>query len=114
MVRSRWERAGGDMYPYDLSPKFFGVWIEFCSFENFQLSLYFTIKKQVGQNAYFINGSNFGLQNNAPAQIVGNEWKNPGDIASIAKYTIYPNNSLSGNSDLGFTDASLSGCPMWR
>jgi hypothetical protein len=96
-----------DTYSYDLTPKFYGGLGMNFSYNNFELSLFFNIKKQIGINGYFLSGNNFGLPNNAPAEIIGKEWKNPGDMAIISRFTTVPNNNLSGNSDLAYTDASF-------
>lgn len=96
-----------DQYLYDLTPKFYGGLGMNFSYRNIQVSVFFNIKRQRGTNFYFVNGGGFGNAKNAPAEIIGKEWKSPGDAASIAKFTLYPNSSLAGNSDLLYTDASF-------
>lgn len=96
-----------DLFNNNLSPKFFGGLGMNFNYKNFQLDLFFNIKKQIGANAYFLGGSNAGDQRNYPVEIIGKEWRMPGDQATISRFATQPNNSLSGNSDLGFTDASF-------
>lgn len=95
-----------DRFIYDLDPKFFGGLGMNFGYKNCQLSLFFVIKKQIGNNAYIVSGSNAGNAQNQPSEIIGKEWQNPGDIASIAKFSNTPNNSFASNSDLYHTDAS--------
>jgi len=97
-----------DAFYYNLSPKFFGgVGMNF-SYKSVQLSLFFNFKDQIGNNAYLLSGNYAGSATNAPTEIVGKEWKNPGEITSFGKFTNSPNNgSLANNSDLSYTDASF-------
>jgi hypothetical protein len=99
--------GANDRYIYDLTPKFFGGLGMNFNYHSVQLNVFFNIKKQLGTNGYFINGGGFGNQKNVAAEIIGKEWKHPGDIATIAKFTTFPNTSLSGNSDIAYTDASF-------
>jgi len=96
-----------DSYHYNLSPEFFGGLGTNFSYKNLQVSLFFNIKKARGVNAYFLSGSMFGKLKNAPAEILGKEWKNPGDVATIAKFSTVVYSNLATNSDIAYTDASF-------
>jgi len=97
-----------DSYDYNLSPKFFGGLGMSFSYKRLQLSLFFSGKKQIGNNGYLVSGDYAGSAQNAPTEIIGQEWKRPGDIASFGKYTNNPSNgNLASNSDLSYTDASF-------
>jgi len=100
-----------DSYVVNLTPKFFGGLGMNFTYAGFNLSLFFNIKDQVGQNAY----SNFAtspgsVDYNMPVEIVGKEWRFPGDrSASIDKFLPYGAQShinFAFYSDGVYTDAS--------
>lgn len=100
-------QSTNDGYPYDLSPKFIGGLGMNFSYKSLQCNLFFNIKKQVGRNAYNLNGSNSpGGLFNQPVEIIGKEWKAPGDRAAISRFSTLFDNDYSGLSDLIYTDAS--------
>jgi TonB-linked SusC/RagA family outer membrane protein len=98
-----------DSYIYSLTPKFFGgVGMNF-SYKTLQLSLFFNVKDQIGKNA-LATGLYPGKLQNQPTSILGHEWKNPGDIASEARFTTSPNRNdiyYADYSDGAYTDASF-------
>ncbi|GAA3945827.1 TonB-dependent receptor [Chitinophaga oryziterrae] len=98
-----------DAYIKKISPDFFGgVGMNF-SYQNFQLSMFFNFKKQVG-----INGTAFGnfpgsINSNQPIEVL-NRWQNPGDISHVARFTTQPQLSdgqFTSVSDGIYTDASF-------
>ena len=99
--------GGGDYYPINLTPKFFGGMGMNFSYMNFQLNLQLNIKDQIGTNAYILAGSNAGNAKNQPVQIIGKEWQKPGDQTSISRFGTNTSGNLASNSDLGYTDASF-------
>jgi TonB-linked SusC/RagA family outer membrane protein len=102
-------QAGDDSYVYSLTPKFFGgVGMNF-SYKTFQLSLFFNVKKQIGQNA-LTTGLFPGTLQNQPTGILNHEWKTPGDIASEARFTTNPSETdiyYNFYSNGAYTDASF-------
>lgn len=105
--------AADDRFFYNLSPKFLGGFGTNLTYKNLQLSMFFTFKKQLGRNALSAISVPFGqIVQNIPSAVLGQEWKNPGDKATIAKFSaIYPNDPAGTygdfqNSDGVVTDAS--------
>ena len=97
-----------DRYPMYLAPKYFGGLGSDFSYKGLQLTLLFSFKKQIGVNA--INQGDYpGRAYNQPVEILGKEWKYPGDKASVARFTTLPQSSDSyfHGSDAGYTDASF-------
>ncbi len=92
----------------DLTPKYFGGFGTSFNYKTLQLDLLFFFKKQIGQNA--IEQGNYpGAIYNQPLELLnGKEWQQPGDIATVARYTTLPQTTDSRyhNSDAGYTDAS--------
>ena len=99
-----------DRYTVDLSPKYDGGFMNNFSYKNWELSAFFYFRKQMGQNA-LLNSDIPGSIGNQPSSILGNEWKKPGDIASVARFTTSPNDPSYQNfqsySDGVYTDASF-------
>jgi hypothetical protein len=92
-----------------LNPKYLGGFGMDFSYRNLKLTVFFNIKKQIGMNA-IKQGDYPGTAFNQSPIILSNRWQNPGDEASIARFTTQPlDNSYSNfrnNSDGGYTDAS--------
>jgi TonB-linked SusC/RagA family outer membrane protein len=98
-----------DRFIHNLSPKFFGGFGTDFTFRQLQLSVFFVYKSQIGQNAVS-QGSSPGLPYNQPIEVLGKEWRKPGDIASVARFTTNPtasDNYFLSASDGGYTDASF-------
>jgi hypothetical protein len=99
----------GDEYIVNLTPKFFGGLGMNFSYGALNISLFFNIKDQIGQNA-FLTIPMPGIANiNQPATIYGKQWQYPGDNASISKFSTNFSNSYSlfQQSDGAYTDASF-------
>ncbi len=101
-----------DGFVQNLAPKFFGGLGMNFSYKNLNLSLFFNFKKQVGSNSLYQIYYGAGTQGiNEPAALIGQEWKQPGDKATIAKFSTlnldasYYN--FQGGSDAAYTDASF-------
>jgi hypothetical protein len=104
-------QPGDDSYIVNFTPKFFGGLGMNFNYKSFQLSLFFNIQVQVGKNAFEGGYLRPGLLNqNAPVLIIGKEWKRPGDIVSIGKFSTRGDadqGMFDVNSDGGLTDASF-------
>ncbi len=100
-----------DSYPLVLAPKFFGGLGMNFSYSGLNLSLFFDIKDQIGQNAFENLGGQAGVVNyNMPTYILGKQWQYAGDqAATYAKYTtkFFQSFSYFPASDGSFTDASF-------
>jgi TonB-linked SusC/RagA family outer membrane protein len=96
-----------DLAPLNLNPKYYGGFTNTISYKGFQVSFLFYFKKQLGQNALFVNGAGV-FEFNAPADYVGKEWQYPGEKATFARYTTMPtnNDAYFKQSDANYTDAS--------
>jgi TonB-linked SusC/RagA family outer membrane protein len=108
-INSNPGHPGDDSYIYPLTPKFFGgIGMNF-SYKTLQLSLFFNVKKQIGQNA-LATGLDPGTLQNQPLGILGREWRKPGDITTEARFTTSPgitDSYYTGFSDGAYTDASF-------
>lgn len=100
-----------DRYPIDVSPKFQGGITTDISYKNWQLSIFFYFKKQIGQNAS-ISLDVPGDRTNQPTSVLS-RWQKPGDITNVARFTTQgPSYDPSfANylyySDIHYTDASF-------
>jgi TonB-linked SusC/RagA family outer membrane protein len=96
-----------DRFVHNLSPKYFGGFGTDFTFKELQLSLFFTYKNQIGPNI-IAQGDYPGSAANEPTYILGKEWKYPGDVASVARFTTQAQQSDMNfhNSDAGYTSAS--------
>ncbi|MEP7376061.1 MAG: SusC/RagA family TonB-linked outer membrane protein [Chitinophagaceae bacterium] len=102
-------KDNSDTYVYNLSPRFFGGLGMNFSYKALQLNLFFNIKKQIGRNALIPQGRDPGFLGNQPAEILGKEWRKPGDLATYARFTTMSLNSdyYYSTSDGLYTDASF-------
>lgn len=97
-----------DSYLLDLSPKFFGGGGMDFSYKNINISIFFSFKKQKAANVYTSTGIPGDIKNQSTT-ILGQQWQQPGDNASIAKFTTQPPYStvmFTNFSDGSYTDAS--------
>ena len=96
-----------DRFVHDLTPKYLGGWGTDFSYKGLQVSVFFSYIHQIAQNA-IAQGANPGLDQNQPTLILGKEWKQPGDIASVARFTTQPQQSDGWfyGSDAGYSDDS--------
>jgi len=89
----------------DATPRYSGGFGLQTAYKQFDLHLFFTYKKQLGNNPFttLVAGSMTNVV--LPEEIKNNHWQHPGDHALYPKYTI---NNLSpiNYSDGAFTDAS--------
>ncbi|HRP37875.1 MAG TPA: hypothetical protein PLS50_08780, partial [Candidatus Dojkabacteria bacterium] len=102
-----------DRYDLDRSPKFDGGFTNSLSYKNWELTVFFYFKKQIGQNAFTSTdpaGALSGLGNQSE-EVFNNHWQKPGDIAKYPKFTTMPYDisfqNFRYNSDGIFTDASF-------
>jgi len=102
--------AGGDMYVYDLTPKYSGGFGSDFSYKSWQLSMFFHFKSQIADNALenIRPPGGKGILSNEPVNVL-NRWRKPGDIAQYARFTTNPNASdyFLTSSDIIYTDASF-------
>jgi TonB-linked SusC/RagA family outer membrane protein len=100
-----------DSYPLILAPKFFGGLGMNFSYLGLNISLFFNIKDQIGQNAFENLTNQPGQVNyNEPTYILGKQWQYPGDnAATYAKFSTISNSGFTNftRSDGAFTDASF-------
>ena len=97
----------GDLYLYDLNPKYTGGFGTDFRYRNWHLSLFFHFRKQMGSNA-FTNMLPPGWISNVPVEML-NRWTYPGQTAPFARYTTHPVESdyNLAQSNASFTDASF-------
>lgn len=98
----------GDLYPTDLTVKFFGGLGSNFRYKNWQLDAFFHYKKQIGTNAYATLRPAGIIGNNVPSEVLTNSWMKSGNNAEFARFTTNPKASdynLSG-SDFAYSDAS--------
>lgn len=99
-----------DTYTLDLSPKYFGGITNLLNYKNWEFSVVFYFKKQLGKNATgTLNAP--GDVTNQPIEVL-NRWQKAGDVADIARFTTnpYTNNSFTNYqqyADAVYTDASF-------
>ena len=88
-------------------PKFFGGFGNQFNYKTFGLSLFFSFKKQKGQNAYFSTGVPGGFAN-VSTDLFNGRWQQPGDKATYARFTTRQVGTDGDvfNSDVLYTDAS--------
>ena len=105
----RSDLTSDDRHIIDISPKFDGGLTTNLTYKNFDLSIFFYFKKQMGINPLF-SFTPPGDVANQPVEVLG-RWKNPGDIATAAKFTTQPGDQSYTNffqySDGTYTDASF-------
>jgi TonB-linked SusC/RagA family outer membrane protein len=101
-------KPNDDSYVRILSPKFIGGLGTNFKYRDFNLSLFFNIKKQIGKNAIKLS-SNVGAIGNQPMELIGKQWQKTGDIATYARFTTKSNQgtALYNFSDGLYTDASF-------
>lgn len=104
-------RTIDDTYPIDLNPKYYGGFGADFSFKGLQLNLFFSYKKQIGQNALLQGALPGTLNANMPVEVL-NRWQQPGDNKPYAMFTTGVNASAAygnflGQSDGVYTDASF-------
>ena len=93
-----------DGYYIDLSPKYFGGFGTNFSYKDLSVSLFFTYKKQLGQNALF-SGNNYpGNLNVNQSKLVFDRWQKPGDLRDYARFTT--TSPLGSGSDFYFKNFS--------
>jgi len=99
---------GGDMYFKKLSPSFQTGFGFNSDFKGLTLSLFFSVKKQIGINALAQGSAPGRFNNNQPVEVLA-RWQQPGDITNVGKFSTQSNqdpNGYLGQSDIGYTDAS--------
>jgi len=103
-------KTADDRYLVNTSPKFDGGFLNTFSYKNWELSVLFYFKKQVGRNAYSVLDVP-GNITNQPVEVFNNTWRKPGDISTFAKFTTNPADISYQNfyrySDGTLTDASF-------
>lgn len=102
--------ATSDYYPIDLTPRFFGGAGMNFRYRSLALSFFLNIKSQLGRNSLAYGDVAGRLNLNQPTGIVGKEWKQPGQTASVAKFSTIGGEyylDFYGISDGGYTDASF-------
>jgi TonB-linked SusC/RagA family outer membrane protein len=98
-----------DRYTYDLAPDYFGGFGTNFSYKNLMVSLFFSFKKQIGQNGFLLPTIPGQIGNQSEKMFI-NHWQKPGDIASYGGYTTYGNQGtyyFYSYSDGVYTDASF-------
>lgn len=100
--------TGGDVYFKRLSPSFAtGFGFNF-GLKGFDISIFFSVKKQTGINALAQGSGPGGFGVNQPVEVLA-RWRKPGDVTNVGKFSTMgaqdPNGFLS-SSDIGYTDAS--------
>lgn len=94
-----------DRYVHDLNPKFDGGFTNTFSYKNWELSVFFYFKKQIGRNIHA--SLDFpGDNTNQPVDVL-NRWQKPGDITSTARFTTNPYSDNSYIDYLLYSDAVL-------
>ena len=93
-----------DIYPVILSPKFDGGITNNVSYKNWNLSIFFYYRKQIGNN--ILASSNYaGTMSNQSLEIL-RRWQKPGDITDVGKLTSTGNSSY--NYFLNYSDSKVS------
>ena len=99
-----------DRYDLDRSPKFDGGFSNTVSYKNWQLTVLFYFRKQIGANAFTFTDA-AGTMSNQPLEVFEDHWQKPGDVATYAKFTTDPSDisfqRYFYNSDGRYTDASF-------
>jgi len=93
----------------NLDPKFFGGFGSQFSYKNFNLSVFFEYRKQIGYDPIYNTSFPLGSLSNQSSRILGNYWRNPGDQVLYPKPTTIASNEYNGNflsSDGQYKDAS--------
>jgi len=91
----------------NLDPKFLGGIGNEFQYKNWNLSVFFQYKNQMGYNSNYA-GQSAGVMANTSVDIYNNRWIQPGQQVKYARLTTAPANSdrLVSGSDLYYTDAS--------
>lgn len=100
---------GDDRYiTINLDPKFVGGFGNDFQYKNWNLSVFFQYKNQLGVNSSYA-GLSAGAMLNIPQDIYNNHWEQPGQQPKYARFTTKPgaSDSYVASSDLGYTDASF-------
>jgi TonB-linked SusC/RagA family outer membrane protein len=97
-----------DVSVLDLTPKFFGGIGTGIRYKTLQVDLFFTVKKQLGRNAYDQGNIVPGAIANFPVSQLDGHWQQPGDHATSARFTNLPDQTDANYlmSDGVYTDAS--------
>ena len=95
-----------DLYQIDVSPKYFGSFVNSIRYKNISVNVAFYYRHAVGVNE-FLSAKSAGGIYNVPIQVL-DHWQKPGDVALFARYTTRPNTSDNNfrSSDAVLTDAS--------
>lgn len=99
-----------DLYDFDMTPKFDGGFTTNLTLKNWDLSIFFYFRKQMG---YSINTASTvpGMVGNQPV-IVLNRWQTPGDITNIAKFSTQ--STTNSNNYFNFSDSRLTDASFIR
>lgn len=103
--------ASDDRFEYDLSPKYDGGLTNNFRYKNWNLSIFFYFKKQLGRNI-LASLSPAGDNTNQPSTILS-RWQKPGDVTNTARFTTSPYSygksfrNYFQFSDAIYTDASF-------
>jgi len=101
---------GDDRYiTINLDPKFVGGFGNNFQYKNWNLSLFFMYKNQMGYNSSF-PGIIPGDMNNIPLEMYNNHWEQPGQQTKYARFTTKSggkSDSYISTSDLKIVDASF-------
>ena len=91
----------------NIDPAFFGGFGNQFNYKDFSLNVFFTFKKQKGQNNYYLGVTPGGMAN-ASTDIFNGRWQQPGDKAAYARFTTQGTTSDINFqlSDRTYTDAS--------
>ena len=96
----------------DLTPRFTGGFYSQFAYKGLNLGLLFDFKKQMGRNAYAVNGLPGGVNHNIPLDIYNGRWTKPGDHAIFPAASTGTSATITGSnyfsaSDGVYTDASF-------
>jgi TonB-linked SusC/RagA family outer membrane protein len=102
------ESSGSDLNDYqdlgNLDPKFYGGLSNNLNYKNFQLSVFFEFKKQLGTNYFGQLYGTPGVEANQPAALIDAHWKALGDQTAFQKYA-----SQYGDAAIALTSFRHSG-----
>jgi len=96
----------------NLNPTYFGGLTSQFTYKGIGLGILFDYKKQMGKNAYSVNGAPGEINHNIPVELFNGRWKGPGDrnakfpAPSNGSSTSIINGGLFSQSDGIYTDAS--------
>lgn len=99
-----------DLYPRLLAPKFDGGVTNTFTYRNWNLSAFFYVRKQMGNN--ILASANYaGSMSNQAIEVLG-RWQKPGDITTVGKFTSI--GSLNDNYYYNFSDARITDASFVR